>query len=126
MKHRATLVLLIACLFSLPAFSQLNNGGLYSYFGVDADTRSNYMKYGLQTGAVASDDWFAPSLSGNNVIDTSNAAYYRSVLQAGTNFSFNKRMLVPLYSKINGKLWLDAAYGRDFSAAAWYSQRCRP
>src|SRR5882757_10051224 len=119
MKYRATLVLFITGLFSLPAFSQLNNGGLYSYFGVDADTRSNYMKYGLQTGAVAGDDWFAPSYSfGNSVIDTSNAAYYRSMLQAGNNFSFNKRMSVPLYSKINGKLWLDAAYGRDFSATA--------
>jgi len=118
MKFTITLSLLLAGLFPLSGFAQLNNGGLYANFGVDADTRSNYMKYGQLTGAVASDDWFSPSLSGNNVIDTSNAAYYLSLLQAGTNASFNKRMAVPLYSKVGGKLWLDAAYGRDFSAAA--------
>ncbi len=31
---------------------------------------------------------------------------------------FNRRMSVPLYSKINGKLWLDAVYGRDFIATS--------
>src|SRR5258708_3695712 len=118
MKPIITLSLLLAGLFPLSGFAQLSNGGLYANFGVDADTRSNYMKYGLQTGPIASDDWFSPSLSGNNVIDTSNAAYYLSLLQGGANFSFNKRMSVPLYSKVNGKLWLDAAYGRDFIAAA--------
>jgi hypothetical protein len=76
------------------------------------------MKYGLVTGSVASDDWFAPSLTGNNVIDTSSAAGYLASLKAGGNISFNKRMSVPLYSKVAGKLWLDAVYGRDFSAAA--------
>jgi len=106
------------CYFPFGAIGQLNNGGKYANFGVDADTRTNYMKYGLVTGAVASDDWFAPSLTGNNVIDTSNAASYLSFLQGGSNFSFNKRMSVPLYSKIGGRLWLDAVYGRDFSAAA--------
>jgi len=25
---------------------------------------------------------------------------------------------MPLYSKVSGKLWLDAAYGRDFTAAS--------
>jgi hypothetical protein len=111
-------LLLLAGLLPLSGFSQLNNGGLYARFGVDADTRSNYMKYGLTTGPVASDDWFSPSMSGYNVIDTSNAAYYLPLLQSGANLSFNKRMSVPLYSKVGGKLWLDAAYGRDFTAAA--------
>jgi len=118
MKQTYTLFLFALSCFPFGAIGQLNNGGKYANFGVDADTRSNYMKYGLVTGAVASDDWFAPSLTGNNVIDTSNAASYLSILQAGSNFSFNKRMSVPLYSKIGGKLWLDAVYGRDFSAAA--------
>lgn len=117
MKFFSTLPLLIAGLFPLAGFSQLNNGGLYAGFGVDADTRSNYMKYGLTTGSVTSDDWFSPALSGYNVIDTSNAAYYLSLLQGGTNTSFNKRMSKPLYSVAGGKLWLDAAYGRDFIAA---------
>src|SRR5260221_9745630 len=117
MKFFSSLFLLIAGLFPLAGFSQLQNGGLYGGFGVDADTRANYMKYGLTTGSVTSDDWFSPALSGYNVIDTSNAANYLSLLQAGSNISFNKRMSKPLYSVVGGKLWLDAAYGRDFIAA---------
>lgn len=111
-------MLLLAVLLPLVSFGQLNNGGLYSGFGVDADTRTNFMKLGLVTGAVASDDWFAPSGLGYNVIDTSNAATYLALLQGGSNIQFSKRMSQLLYAKINGKLWLDAVYGRDFSAAA--------
>jgi len=110
--------LLATGLLPITCLAQLNNGGLYSLFGVDADSRSNYMKYGLVTGAVTSDDWFAPSGYGNNVIDTANASTYLSQLQSGTNTSFSKRMSQLLYAKISGKLWLDAAYGRDFVAAA--------
>jgi len=117
MKSNCTLSLIVAGLLPLSAFSQLSNGGLYAGFGVDADTRSNYMKYGLVTGTVASDDWFSLP-AGKSIIDTSNAANYFSLLQTGANFSFNKRMSVPLYSKVGGKLWLDAAYGRDYIAAA--------
>jgi hypothetical protein len=102
----------------ISAIGQLNNGGVNAYFGIDADTRSNFVKYGPATGSIASDDWFSPSLSGNNVIDTSNAAVYLALLQAGNNISFNKRMSALLYAKVSGKLWLDAAYGRDFIAAS--------
>ncbi len=118
MKPTITLILFAMSFFPLRGLSQLNNGGLYANFGVDADTRSNYMKYGLLTGAVASDDWFSPSMSGYNVIDTSGASGFMSLLKSGANISFSKRMSVPLYSRIGGKLWLDAVYGRDFMAAA--------
>jgi hypothetical protein len=114
MKYTFTLFLLAVSSLTLPAFCQLNNGGLNAGFGVDADTRANYMKYGITTGSVISDDWFSPSLSGNNVIDTSNAAYYLSLLQGGANLGFNKRMSALLYSRVSGKLWLDAVYGRDY------------
>jgi hypothetical protein len=118
MKNRIPLSLLLAGLFPLSGLAQLNNGGLYSLFGVDADTRANYMKYGLVTGSVTSDDWFSPSGAGNNVIDTSNAAFYRSQLQGGVNLGFSSRMSRLLYSKVSGKLWLDAVYGRDYIASA--------
>ena len=117
MKFTSTILTLTVSLLSQAGYAQLNNGGLYAHFGVDADTRGNYMKYGLVTGAVASDDWFSP-LSANSVIDTSNAAYYLSLLKAGANVSFTQRMSVPLYTKSNGTLWLDAAYARDFTAAS--------
>src|SRR6516225_2577176 len=93
-------ILLIAGLVPLASQAQLTNGGLNAGFGVDADTRANWMKYGFPTGNVASDDWFAPSGFGNNVIDTSNWAFYFSQLQAGGNFTFSKRMSQLLYSKI--------------------------
>src|SRR5688500_3900012 len=107
----------VALLFAMHAqsFSQLNNGGLNANFGVDADTRAGFLKYGPTTGTVSSDDWFSSSTaSGNNVIDTTNASYYQSLLQAGNNISFSKRMSVPYYSTVNGRLWLDALYSRDY------------
>src|SRR5882724_8198698 len=99
-----------------PSFivAQLNNGGLNAFFGIDGDTRNNYIKYGPVTGLIPGDDWFSGTLSGKNVIDTSNASFYLSLLQADNNIGFNKRMSVPLYSKLNGTLWLDAVYGRDY------------
>ena len=114
MKNRVPLSLLLAGLLPLSGLAQLSNGGLYSFFGVDADTRSSYMKYGLTTGNVSSDDWFAPSGTGHNVIDTSNTAFYLSQLQSGANLGFSKRMSQLLYATVNGKLWLDAVYGRDY------------
>lgn len=108
----------VTILLSYSGYSQLNSGGVNANFGVDADTRSNWVKYGPLSGASLGDDWFSPSGSGYNVIDTSNAAALLSSMKVGTNLSFNKRMSQLLYSKINGKLWLDAVYGRDFTAAS--------
>jgi hypothetical protein len=118
MKYLIPILLLSAGLLPKSGLCQLNNGGLYANFGVDADTRTNWMKYGLVTGAITSDDWFAPSGAGFNVIDTSNFATYLAILQAGANITFNKRMSALLYAKVGGKLWLDAVYGRDYQAAS--------
>jgi hypothetical protein len=66
MKYLIPILILLAGLLPKSGLCQLNNGGLYANFGVVADTRSNWMKYGLVTGAVGSDDWFAPSGAGYN------------------------------------------------------------
>jgi len=116
MKPFLPALLFIAGFCPLFSFAQLTNGGINAYFGVDGDTRNNYVKYGPATGSIASDDWFSSSPSGKNIIDTSGAAGYLALLQSGENIGFNKRMSVPLYSKLNGKLWLDAVYGRDYIA----------
>jgi hypothetical protein len=50
MKFTFTFCFLVISLSPLTSLSQLNNGGLYANFGVDSDTRNNYMKYGLLTG----------------------------------------------------------------------------
>jgi len=104
--------------FPLVTSAQLTNGGTDAYFGVDGDTRNNYVKYGTTSGLIPTDDWFSGISSGKNVIDTSNAAVYSALLQANGNIGFSKRMSVPLYTKMNGKLWLDAVYGRDYVATA--------
>ncbi|HEV2478645.1 MAG TPA: hypothetical protein VGS79_03240, partial [Puia sp.] len=117
MKTYLLILVLAIGVFPPRVLGQLNNGGLYANFGVDADTRTNWMKDGIVTGAVASDDWFAPSASGFSVIDTTNSASWLALLQSGANVAFSQRMSQLLYAKVNGKLWLDAAYGRDFSAA---------
>jgi hypothetical protein len=109
------LVIVFLIVLHLEGLCQLNTGGFHAGFGVDADTRAGYLKYGPATGAISSDDWFAsPTASGTNIIDTSNAATYRSLLQAGNNISFSKRMAVPLYTNVNGRIWLDAIYTRDY------------
>lgn len=113
MKQFYFLTLLLVIHFT--TFAQLNNGGLNASFGVDADTKAGYLKYGTTTGTVSSDDWFSSATaSGKNVIDTTNAAYYRSLLQAGNNISFSKRMSTPYLTTVNGRLWMDALYARDY------------
>jgi hypothetical protein len=118
MKRHLQWILLIFCLSPFALSAQLANGNINANFGIDADTKSNYVKYGPVTGNLNSDDWFSPAGLGNHVIDTFNAAAYRLSLQSGKNISFTQRMSAPLYAKLGGKLWLDAAYGRDFSAAS--------
>jgi hypothetical protein len=116
MKSIFTILCSFFGLFPFSSFAQLTNGGTNAYFGVDGDTRNNYVKYGTVSGLIPSDDWFSSASSSYNIIDTSNASTYSGQLQANINLAFNKRMSVPLYSKLNGKLWLDAVYGRDYLA----------
>ncbi|OQP64055.1 hypothetical protein A3860_21835 [Niastella vici] len=109
------IIILFLFMLHLSSFCQLNTGGFHAGFGVDADTRAGYLKYGPTTGTISSDDWFSsPTASGTNVIDTSNASTYRTRLQAGNNISFVKRMSVPLYTNVSGRIWLDAIYTRDY------------
>jgi hypothetical protein len=118
MKTLISTLVCITFLLPLSTFAQLTNGGTNAYFGIDGDTRNNFVKYGNVSGLIPTDDWFSSSSSQYSVIDTSNAAMYNAFLSGGGNMGFNKRMSVPLFSKINGRLWLDAVYGRDFVATS--------
>jgi hypothetical protein len=113
-KFYSTWFISIFLLAPLLNRAQLTNGGINAFFGIDGDTRSMWSKYGPIKGFTNSDDWFSFSPTTTNVIDTSNASYYRGMLSMNENLGFIKGMSVPLYSKINGRLWLDAAYGRDY------------
>ena len=114
MKPLTVVLLFIAGILPFSVLAQLNNGGINANFGVDGDTRSNAVKYGPSTGSITSDDWFSVSSSSYNIIDTTNASNYLKLFQSGSNLSIVERMSVPLYSKVNGRLWLDAVYGRDY------------
>ncbi|HUR11086.1 MAG TPA: hypothetical protein VM012_06940 [Flavitalea sp.] len=108
----STLILITSGLLQ----AQLSNGGFHAKFGVDADTRTSSIKYGPETGPINSDDWFATKKGDKGVLDTTNAFLFRKLLQSNRNISFTKNMSVPLFSKINGMLWLDAIYMRDYTA----------
>src|SRR5688572_21158653 len=96
-SHSITITSLILVSLTQNAYSQLTNGGLQGYFGIDADTRAAYVKYGPSTGSIASDDWFGPMTGANRgVIDTSNASQFRTRLQLNINTSFTKGMSVPM------------------------------
>ena len=111
-----SLISLLLSLTYLHSSAQLSTGGIHSYFGVDADTRAAFVKYGPTTGSIGTDDWFGPMSGANRgVIDTSNAASYLTDIQANKSISFIKRMSVPMYSKVNGSLWLDGIYARDYN-----------
>jgi len=105
----------LICLLALSAKSQITTGGFHANFGVDADTKSGYTKYGPSASSNAGDDWFA-GIRGNGVIDTTGAANLKSLLQSYKNISFSRGMSVPAYTKMNNQLWIDALYMRDFVA----------
>jgi hypothetical protein len=94
------------------AHSQFSNGGVKSNFGIDADTRAGYTKYGVNSNT--GDDWFAGT--GQGVIDTFNASYYKAQLKNDKNISFAQKMSLPAFSLSGGNLWLDGGYLRDYFA----------
>lgn len=105
----------LVCLLFINAQSQINQGGFHANFGIDADTRASYYKYGSAANTASGDDWFfRAGYAGKGVIDTANTAWYKNQLQSNKNMSFVQRMSENMYSANNGKLWLDAVYTRDF------------
>lgn len=112
-----SVLLAVVIMLSAVAFAQLNQTGVHANFGVDADTRALFTKYGVAPAPNNSDDWFSILSTGRGVIDTSNTAYYLQQLQANRNISFYKNMSVSTFAGINNKLWLDAVYIRDYSSA---------
>jgi len=105
------------CLLCLNLSAQLSLYGLNANFGVDADTRAGTTKYGKQTSPNITDDWFSLNQTGKGVLDTINASFYKSQLQANKNISFIQPMSKPLFSTVDNKLWLDAVYIRDYTSA---------
>jgi len=88
-----------------------------SNFGVEADLQANYYGDTIQNG---SDDWFnnsAAANTGRGVIDTTGAADIIARYNAdpvSRQLPFYRTMSVPAYSIINGRMWIDAVFIRDY------------
>lgn len=120
MKHFLPLIILIA-VGSTHANAQLTNGGTLANFTIDADTKVGYAKLGTTTLlAYNNDDWFLPSAysgTGKGVIDTTGASAFRTSLMAGNNISFSRRMNVVNNTVVNGRIWVDGLYVRDYTGS---------
>jgi hypothetical protein len=114
----------------LPIHAQLDSvGNSHVDFSIDGDTRTGFQKFGSQSASLSfhHDDWFFNNNytgKGQNVIDTTNAAALKAMLQANPNISFIKRMakaafdVVFFYNAaglgpIGARFWVDAVYFRD-------------
>ena len=121
MKHFLHLIIFFA-LSSNCVNAQLSNGGTLANFTIDADTRVGYAKFGTTTlAAYNNDDWFLPSSypgTGRGVIDTTGASAFRTSLMAGNNISFSRRMNVVNNTVVNGRIWVDGLYVRDYSGSS--------
>lgn len=116
---RTILTGLFAVLFTYVLNAQLQLGGSHAGFTVDGDTKVGYAKFGPSTAsAFNNDDWFLPqaySGTGIGILDTTGATVYKSKLQSNINISFTERMVKPMFTVVNSKLWIDAIYSRDYS-----------
>ena len=118
---KTTLLIFLTILLSpLFFYGQITTPIIKARFGVDADLRANYFKDLVQTG---NDDWFnlvAADTSGKAVIDTTGAAaiiagYLSDVAPWPKRMaSFYRGMSKPKFSTINSRLWVDAAFVRDY------------
>ena len=114
MKFTSTILTLTVSLLTQASNAQLNNGGLYANFGVDADTRGNYMKYGLVTGAVASDDCFSPLYNQTTGVFTTagpDAGHTQWLFDAGGNLILTGDMILAVDFTPGLARWLTFGYG---------------
>ena len=118
------LILLLILLSPLFFYGQITTPVIKARFGVDADLRANYFNGLVQS---SNDDWFnlatgvlATDTTGKAVIDTTGAAailagYLSDVSPWPKRMaSFYRGMSRPKFSTINNRLWVDAAFVRDY------------
>lgn len=97
-------------------FGQITTPIVKANFGIEADLRSNFFGGVVVSG---NDDWFskADAGTGDFVIDTTGAAAIISGYSsnpASRFYSFARGMRYPMLSTINGKIYYDASYVRDY------------
>lgn len=93
-----------------------NNGCVSGNFAIDAGLYSNILEYGIHTPATASGtkDWFFSAGTGLGVIDESDPAAIKTLLQTQPNPTYERRMSTGLSSVVNNQLLIDALWSRDY------------
>ncbi|MBA6156934.1 hypothetical protein H3Z83_10435, partial [Tenacibaculum sp. S7007] len=110
--------LVVLFLFSMNVAQSQNintETSVHANFGIDADVFSGIVSF--PNGGVfpsATDDWFLGA-SGKGVIDETPTATTAALL-VDDNASAEIRMSVPIYSVVDGRLWIDAVFIRDQNA----------
>lgn len=107
--------LLLWLLVPTLASAQLKLHGQHAGFGIDGDIRPGYLKMPGGQFAATVDDWF-PMNGRPGVMDTTGTAAMKADLQAGKNVLFHRNMSVAPFTLVNNRMWIDAAYARDFSS----------
>ncbi|MGZ3888531.1 MAG: hypothetical protein ACXVBP_13950, partial [Flavisolibacter sp.] len=102
--------------FHQPIHAQLVGGPtVKANLGVDGDVYANTQLLG--TTVPNTDDWFLNTTvypgTGKNIIDQTQSAELRAAVLANLNDAFSLRMSVPQLTVVDGRLWVDAVYGRD-------------
>ncbi|HET6995455.1 MAG TPA: T9SS type A sorting domain-containing protein [Chitinophagaceae bacterium] len=110
-------ILILLLLYICKGYTQITSPVIRANFGVDADMRSNFFNGFVQSG---NDDWFVLPGSlgtGQFMIDTAGAAARVARYAIDVPFrrsTFVKMMRFPVFSVINNRLLLDAAFIRDY------------
>lgn len=93
-----------------------NNGCVLGNFGIDGDLYSGSLIYGDTSPATpqGTDDWFTGATgTGVGVIQTTNSAAIKALLQGTGDPVFEARMNGYFGAVVNGRIWYDAVYARD-------------
>ncbi|MDP1623710.1 MAG: hypothetical protein Q8M08_15395 [Bacteroidales bacterium] len=106
-------IILMVMFASIEGYSQVSNTGCVSaQWGIDAGLYSGIVEYGAGTPALNSNDWFLGP-SGHAVIDQTDVAAMKALLQAPGNPTYLRTQSYPKVSIVDGQILVDAVFARD-------------
>jgi len=115
MHRNSAILLTLLTLIGIPKLNaQISTTGCLEYnFGIDAGLFSNIIEFGLGSPAAGSKDWFFSSGTGLGVIDESDPAAIKTLLQAPGNPTYVRQMNTGISSLVNNQIMIDAVFARD-------------
>lgn len=108
------LLIVMLSVFTIQISAQIDsNGCVGGGFEIDAGVYSGVIEYGDGIIATNPKDWFQ-GISGLGIINEADSSTIKTLLQSGGNPLYEARQKSNLVSLINGQVWIDAVYARDF------------